>query len=344
LSASPPQAERILIVRPSALGDVCRTVPVLASLRAAYPPARIDWLVQDTFAAAVAAHPMLTEVVPFPRGTLGRDLRRGRLAPVLRWLRGVRGRRYDLVLECQGLARSAIVCAWTGAKTRVGYADARELGWLALTRRVAAPASMHTVDRMLALVDLGMGLRIVRDMRLYAREEDLRWARRSAGEAYVVLAPTSRWPGKQWPAERFGAVARALRARGERLVIIGAGPERAQVAPLLEAVAGDAGVVDLIGGTAIGQLMAVIAGSRLVIANDSAALHMAVGFARPMIGLYGPTRVALVGPYGREADVIQHAGPDDAPDHKDAGAGRRLMERITVDEVLEAAGRRLAGR
>ena len=58
---------RILVVRPSALGDVCRTVPVVASLRAAFPDARIDWVVQDSFAAAVAAHPAVDEVVAFPR-------------------------------------------------------------------------------------------------------------------------------------------------------------------------------------------------------------------------------------------------------------------------------------
>jgi ADP-heptose:LPS heptosyltransferase len=284
---------------------------------------------------------MLTEAVPFPRQRLGEDLRRGRVPRVLRWLSGVRRRRYDLVLECQGLARSAIVCAWTGARTRVGYADARELGWVALNRRVSVPAGTHTVDRMLALVE-ELGLRAVRDMRLHAREEDLAWARAKLGERYTVLAPTSRWPGKQWPAERFASLASTLRARGERLVIVGAASERAQVGPLLGAVAGDEGVIDLIGGTGIGRLLAVIAGARLVIANDSAALHMAVGFDRPLIGLYGPTDVSLVGPYRRETDVIQHVQPGERLDHKDPGAGRRLMERITLDEVAHAAAERLA--
>jgi ADP-heptose:LPS heptosyltransferase len=194
---------------------------------------------------------------------------------------------------------------------------------------------------MLALVD-GMGVRAVRDMRLHAAENDAEWARARSGDGCIVLAPTSRWPGKQWPAERFAAVARALRARGERLVIVGSGSERGQIAPLLGATAGDTGVIDLIGGTSIGQLLAVIAASKLVIANDSAALHMAAGFDRPMIGLYGPTHVGLVGPYRREADVIQHIRPGDTLDHKDAGAGRLLMERITVDEVVSAAATRLA--
>jgi ADP-heptose:LPS heptosyltransferase len=90
--------------------------------------------------------------------------------------------------------------------------------------------------------------------------------------------------------------------------------------------------------------MAVVEGSRLVVANDSAALHMAVGFGRPIVGLYGPTRLDLVGPYGRAAEVIQHVGPGDRLDHKDEGTGRALMERIAVEEVIAAAGARLGDR
>ena len=83
--------------------------------------------------------------------------------------------------------------------------------------------------------------------------------------------------------------------------------------------------------------MALVESSSLVIANDSAALHMAVGFDRPMVALYGPTRVDRVGPYGREADVIQHVTPSDRLDHKDGAAGRALMERIGVEEVVSRA-------
>jgi ADP-heptose:LPS heptosyltransferase len=80
--------------------------------------------------------------------------------------------------------------------------------------------------------------------------------------------------------------------------------------------------------------MAMIHFSRAVIANDSAALHMAVGFDKPLIALYGPTRVDLVGPYKRESDVLQHMEPGDTFDHKQAETGRRMMERIHADEVI----------
>jgi ADP-heptose:LPS heptosyltransferase len=88
----------------------------------------------------------------------------------------------------------------------------------------------------------------------------------------------------------------------------------------------------------------VIEGSSLVVANDSAALHMAVGFDRPLVALFGPTRVELVGPFRREADVLQHATAGDRFEHKELAGGRAMMERISVDEVLGAiAARASAG-
>jgi ADP-heptose:LPS heptosyltransferase len=100
-------------------------------------------------------------------------------------------------------------------------------------------------------------------------------------------------------------------------------------------------VIDRVGRTSVGELMALIERAALVVANDSAALHMAVGMQRPIVALFGPTRTERVGPYGREADVLQHVTVYDRRDHKDDRAGRELMERIAVDEVEEAVLSRL---
>lgn len=336
---NPPR--RILIIRPSALGDVCRSVPVLASLRRAYPEAEIDWLVQDSFAPAIDQHSALNRVVPFPRAAFGRDLKRGRIGPLLRWLGTLRRARYDLVLDCQGLFRSGFFAWATRSRRRIGYADARELGWIWLNARHRVDPGLHAVDRMLALVRAA-GVEPIADMRLYSA-----WQDRAAVESdpafaggYILIAPTSRWPAKRWPAERFAALARSLADQGHRIVLVGATSERDQCAPLLELAASNSRIIDRIGSTSIARLMALVEASDLVIANDSAALHMAVGFGRPIVALFGPTHVSLVGPYQRDRDVIQHVEPGDAIDHKNP-ARRDLMERITVDEVLAAAQARL---
>ena len=341
--APPPRS--ILLIRPSALGDVCRTVPLIASLRRAFPAARLDWLVHEAFVPAVARHPAVSNIIPFPRSALSgwgspfpppSALRR-----LISLARTLAEPRYDTVIDAQGLLRSGVCARLTRAPRRLGPADARELAWLFYTDRVPPPAgpnaSPHTVDRMLALL-APLGIAPLRDLTLYPDPAELAAIDqhpRLAHRRFAVFAPTSRWPGKQWPADRFAALARrALDANlFDAIAIVGSAAERPQITPLLALAAADPRVVDLVGRTTVTGLLAVIARSAFVLANDSAALHMAVGLHKPLLALFGPTDPRKVGPYARDADVLQHLHPADRFDHKHAARGRAMMERITVDEA-----------
>ncbi|MFO0872770.1 MAG: glycosyltransferase family 9 protein [Phycisphaerales bacterium] len=338
-----PDFARILLIRPSALGDVCRTVPVLASLRAAFPEARIDWVVNDAYVPVISAHPGLSNAVGFPRGRFGQFWRSPQvLADLWRWAAALRKSRYDLVLDCQGLGRSGLIAWSTGAPRRVGFADAREAGWLGYTVRHDVPPRLHTVDRMLALA-AAEGATPIADMRLVAPPEARLWLERLRrhlrfeDKAYAVLAPTSRWFGKRWPAERWAALVGPLVDRGfRRIFFIGSPNERAQVAAALPRGPQAAHVVNLVGRTSVAHTLGLVSEAGLVIANDSAPLHMAVGFGRPLIGLFGPTDPARVGPYGREESVVRPALRDDEQgvSFKDDRAAGAIMARIGVDEVL----------
>ncbi|MGE3107617.1 MAG: glycosyltransferase family 9 protein [Phycisphaerales bacterium] len=355
------------MIRPSALGDVCRTVPVVVRLRRAYPGAAVDWIVQDSFVEAASGHPDVRRVIAFPRRRFGGWWKPAVLGEMLGWLGALRRERYDMVLDCQGLARSGVFARWSGAPARIGYQQAEEGAWLALTRRVDAPMGLHTVDRMLRLADAATGASEARpattdELRLYApagSRDALRGLLGGGGAVldgrYAVVAPTSRWAGKVWPGERYAeAVTTLLSDRGhgvEGAVIVGAEQERGQCGELLRlAERGELNVIDAIGRTSVGALMALVERAGLVIGSDSACVHMAVGFDRPLVALYGPTDVARVGPYGRAASVIQKLKPGDRFDHKDEALGRAMMERIgvedvlaKVDEVLSASGSLAAG-
>lgn len=344
------------MVRPSALGDVCRTAPVAVSVKRAMPHAEVAWLVQSGFEPAVAAHPCVDRVISFPRGELGLSKlfrgggARSRLRSLLRELRPAdRESRFDLVLDCQGLLRSGLFARATHARLRFGERGAREGAALCYTHRVETAGIAHTVDRMLAIA-AAAGCEPVRDMRLYAGAEDRVAARGLVGgEPYIVFAPTSRWPGKRWPIERFVELARAvLDARGRggepvapRVVVVASAGEREQCAALLDAFAHEPRVLNLVGRTGVGSLLAVIERSVLVVANDSAALHMAVGFDRPLVALFGPTRVGRVGPYGRDADVLQAGRPAAGMSHKDADGGAAMMSKIATVDVIDAVLERL---
>ncbi len=349
-SGIPPPAERILLIRPSALGDVCRTVPVLASLRRAYPTAIIHWLVQDSFVEAVQHHPALSGIVPFPRRSLAKWYTPGGLSGVRVFLRGLKAGSYDMVVDAQGLFRSGLFAWATRAPVRVGHAGAAELGWLFVNRRVSSAPDAHTVDRMLDLVR-SIGVEPVRDLRLYtspgAHRRVLQLLEPDGPAARTgVLAPSSRWEGKRWPVERLSALAERLLKTGvvERVAVVGAPGEEGQCGPLLRLAERDRRVIPLIGRMGIGDLMALIERAWVVVANDSATLHMSVGLSTPYVGLYGPTDVSRVGPAGGTGTVIQHLHPGDRLDHKAPAPGRRIMERITVDEVFDAVERLSAER
>ncbi len=329
--------ERILLIRPSALGDVCRTVPVLVSLKTAYPNAEIDWLVQDTFVDAIKAHPDVHEVIPFPRKYFGSAIRNYRSArDLIRWLKNLRTRQYDIVYDCQGLARSGFFAWSTRAPKRVGFADAREAGHLGYTHRYAVNPKLHTVDRMLALLKAD-NITITQDMRLYVSQTDAAWWATQNDHhknSYAVIAPTSRWETKRWPAERFAALLSPLLDFGYHTIyIVGSHSEIDQCTTLCDRCDGKK-VVNLMGATSVGQLLAIIQNANLVIANDSAALHMAVGFNRPYIALFGPTDITKVGPYKGDHWVLQHISDQEILHHKDTSLNQTIMARISVDEVI----------
>lgn len=352
MAESPAEPQSILIIRPSALGDACRSVPVLAALRARWPGATIDWLIQDAFTPAIAAHPALSQAVAFPRNDLSPLARPDKLLSAFRWGQALRRRRYDLAIDCQGLLRSGLMTLATGARVRLGAADARELAHLAYTRRVPARADMHAVDRMMALAQaaidtFGAAEPIAApDMRLYTSPQGRAKAVQSLafaqGAPVVVLAPTSRWPAKRWPDDRFAALARAILQQTDAAIAIVGGPGEEDQCPQTRALAdGSNRVADLVARTTIEQLMAIVQASALTVANDSAVLHMAVGFDRPLVALFGPTLTHLVGPYKREADAIQHERPTHPSAHKNA-SNVRMMHAIEADEVIQASLSRLS--
>lgn len=325
--------QRILIIRPSALGDVCRSVPLAAAIKAQWPKARISWLVNTPYADAVSAHPAIDEVIPFDRKGMGSSSVKLNPMPAFRFIRDLRRRRFDITIDAQGLLRSGLFTLASAAPIRVGYADARELGWFGLNRKVRVPSQTHTVDKMLALLDpLGVSYDSP-DMRLYTTEK-AREAVCSDNDLispYIAIAPTSLWPGKRWPIERFVELAERIKSIGRNIVILGAPGEVEQCKPLIEMQ----GVIDRVGKTSVGEMMALIERAQLVVANDSAALHMAVGFNTPTVALFGPTDIDLVGPYQRAEDVIQHKTTTDVLDHKNESSGLAMMRRITVEEVWE---------
>src|SRR5262245_49898555 len=146
------EARRIALLKPSALGDIVHALPVLHALRVRFPASRISWVISRSFAPLLHGHPDLDETIPFER--------RGGMRAVLRLGRELRRRRFDLVIDLQGLLRTGLMCAATFAARRVGLSTAREGAGLFYSDVVPVPdpESIHAIDRYWLVADaLGVG-------------------------------------------------------------------------------------------------------------------------------------------------------------------------------------------
>lgn len=311
---------RILIVKPSALGDVVHALPVLHGLRSRYPAARIDWLVGAAFAPLIHGHPDLDGIVAFDRQRFARMARHPRVASAFAsLLRDLRSRRYDLVVDLQGLFRSGFLTWTTGAPVRIGFARAREFAWMFYTHRIRpGDANMHAVDRNFRVADMLGFDDVPIEFRLTLRPEEttaaaalLRRVGVPPGSRVIAVAPGARWETKVWRPERFaetidrlhGTQAPRLAPNAARCILLGS-PAEIELCDRIARACRSA-PANLAGRTSVRDMAAVLSLADVVLCHDSAAMHIAVALERAVVCLIGPTNPQRTGPYRRERDVLR---------------------------------------
>jgi ADP-heptose:LPS heptosyltransferase len=328
---------RIAIVRLSAIGDVVHGLPLARSLRRLHPDAEITWIVQPDPAPLLTGHPWVDEVRLFPR--------RSGLGPVVRSLLRISRSRFDLAVDLQGNLKSALVLAATRAPVRLGLARAeyREaVGALAANRRAGRASGPHSVDRTLALA------RALGDADPEARfglaptPAELETAREDLADVsppVVALSVGGESDVREWTDEGYVAVAKALAGRGASVVVL-AGPKHASRG---RSIAERAGVAHRAGTDDLRGLLAQLAalaerGSSVLLACDSAPVHLAAAVGLPLVTLSGPQDPRRTGPYGKvRAAVRSWEGLPCAPCRKRrcrlTEDPRACMTRIRPEEV-----------
>lgn len=353
--------ERILLIKPSSPGDIIHALPVLRKLRRRYPQAHIAWLVANPFINLVDADPALSEVIPFDRkrfGKLGRSF--GVTLDFIGFVRSLRARRFDLVIDLQGLSRSGFMSIFSGAKVRVGFRDSRELAWLFYNHRIPKlPVEMHAADKNLSVGPL-LGLdEAPPDFRVATKEEDdvqaaalLATVGLSANRPFIMLVPGTRWDTKRWAVERYGQLARIMKDRhGVESVLVG-GPTEVEDGRIAENASRGAGTLgaspaahNLCGRTTFRQLAALTDKAAVVVTADSAPMHIAAAHGRPLVALFGPTNPVRTGPYEKLDDVLR-LPLDCSPCYyrrlSQCPIGQKCMKDLRVEMVAEAVGKRLS--
>jgi lipopolysaccharide heptosyltransferase I len=301
-------ARRIAVIKPSALGDIVHSLPVLTALRRRYPTAHIAWVVNRNYEGLLHGHPDLDAVLPFDRGASHSGLLAA-ASSYGRFFHRLRQEGFDLVLDLQGLFRSGLMAAASGARRRVGLSSAREGATWFYTDvvPVADFHALHAVDRCWLVAEAmgaGDGPKCFR-LPLPAAERD--WAAAYLGDCprpWLAVGVGARWMTKRWPTAHFAALVRRAQAEvGGTALFVGGRDET----PLARHTAQrlDGAVRDLTGQTTLPQLAALLARVDVMIANDTGPLHLAAALGRPVVAPYTCTRAALNGPYGTAGGAVE---------------------------------------
>ncbi len=329
------QGARVMVVRLSALGDLVFALPVLHALRAALPGCTIHWLAEDRCADLPRSHPLVSETIVFPR----RTWRGGRgLFTVWGSLRALRRRPpYDLILDLQSNLKSALhLLTLRGRKAGFDAPLARECAQRFLDVRAPDPGRVHRSARDLAVLraaGLPTGPPVFAPWPLAA--EAVRGCARPEG-AYVLLhtGVTAYGRDKEWPAERWAGLARALREAGRQPLALWTPAERAQVDEIRALAGGALALAPLTPDLA--ALMHLCDGADLLIGTDSGPVHLAATRGTPVVALFGPTDPAVYAPPGPRVRVVYPGAPSEPPPPRDRTRRSPWMERIAVADVLAA--------
>lgn len=344
--------DRILLIKPSSLGDIIHALPVLHGLRARFPNAQIDWLIGSSFAPLLSGHPDVSELILFDRRRFARvGTSLSVTKQFMEFVSALRRRRYEMVVDLQGLFRTGFLAWAGGAPVRIGFDDAREGARLFYTHKTPrAPENTHAVDRNYQVAELlgfehvpiRFDLNVTDVLRAEARAL-LRSAGHEAADRLVAIVPGARWETKMWASDRFTETVDELQSGGDlRCVLLGSPDETA----LCERISHGCRLrpINLTGRTTLRQMAAVIELADVVLCHDSAPMHMAVALRRPLVCLIGPTNPDRTGPYRRGGDVVRldlECAPCYLRRLSQCRFGHQCMVDLEVSTVVSAVRRAL---
>lgn len=335
---SQPKLSRVLAVRLGAMGDVIHALPAVSALARALPEAKVDWIVEPHWACLLEGNPHVGSVVPFPlKAWRKKPFSAESWSAARRLIAELRARRYDLVVDFQGLIKSACLARLTGSPRRVGFETAalREPFAAKFYTEQISGVGTHVVDRNLSLVrrlvgDDGGAAECPLPQGEYSESLPQR--------DFVLATPVAGWGSKQWPSRHYAQLA-GLIHEGLRMPLV------------LDCAPGDLGYVQEIARSAppqsvvvhcstIPQLVGATRRARAVLGVDSGPLHLAAALSKPGVAVFGPTDPARNGPYGGTLTVLRATTA--ATTYRREANVSCAMSSIAAEQVYEELCRRLS--
>jgi heptosyltransferase-1 len=346
---------KILIVRLGAMGDILHALPAATAIRAALPNATIGWLIEERWSELLTAQgrkaspSTVSPKKPVANHVYTIDTRRWRkhffrpsaTAEILGAMRRVRKMNYDIALDFQGSVKSALFSRWAGAEIVAGFINPRESAARFFYQRKFPRQGEHVIEQNLGLAAQalkphleGTELKLVAPLLPHDPAAES-WAEAEIHKlgiaSFAIMNPGAGWGAKQWPSERFGAVAKALAAHNIKTLVNSAAGEEELARAVMAASGGNAFELRC----TIGQLIALMRHARIFIGGDTGPLHLAAALGIPSLGLFGPTDPARTGPFGTQAIALRHPESETTfSHHSQTEAG---LLKVTADEAISAA-------
>ena len=362
MSTEPAPAElpkKLLIVRLGAMGDIVHTLAAAMILRRSFPDSHIGWVVEERWvellcAAGTARSGPRSSARPLVDFVHCVNTKRWRRAPFSREtrrqlsaaLREIRQQKYDAAIDFQGAIKSAILARLSGPRTVFGARTPREAPARFLYSRKVQLSGAHVIEQYESLAKAvvqhldGKGDQVQAGAIEFPQDDaataSIGERLRSNGGEVIMLNPGAGWEAKQWPAERYADVARALANSGYK-ILLNYGPGEEAVVERIESASG--GAAKAFSGS-IAELIALLQRTRLFIGGDTGPLHLAAALGVPVVAIFGPTDPARNGPHRTQNLVLRHPASRNSLSH--TGAPDPGLMQITPDQVL-AAARQLLG-
>jgi heptosyltransferase-1 len=283
-------AETVFLVKPSSLGDIVHTLPSLSALRLSLPESRFYWIVNSEWSPLLQGNPDLADVILFPRQKF-RGLSGG--LAFLNWCRRLSKYQPDLVLDFQGLFRSALISWSTRGKIRLGLSDAREGARFFYQHTARVEAGQHSVDRYLALAALaGAVVPAEPHFELPAGREIPDF---ELPDRFVVFHPFARGTGKALTSSEIYEITRALAPLA--VILVGRTDTDFRLAR---------NAASLVNQTDLLQLIWLLRRACFVVSVDSGPMHLAAAVSRELLSIHFWSDPRKVGPYQKQAWIWQN--------------------------------------
>ncbi|MDH4321500.1 MAG: glycosyltransferase family 9 protein [Desulfobulbaceae bacterium] len=327
----PKPPEKILIIKPSALGDIVHSLPFLDTVKRNYPDASIHWVVARGLHTFLEGHPLIDRLWIFDKekwkraGNLWQTMQE--LAALIT---GLRQERFDVSIDLSGLLRSGLITMAANARYKLGFKEADEGSAFFYSHRIHGSMEIHAIDRYLKIAE-AMGCRLDGIRYPLAPFDPAPAICAGLPPKYVVMTPSAGKEANRWPAARFGELAARLDVP---TIIIGGKSDQ----PVAEEVVRHAGgkAISLVGKTSIKELLPIIGKAEFFVTNDTGPMHIAAALGVPVFAIFGPANPVRTGPYGANHTVIREDLSCSPCYAWKPCTHWQCMEAITVDRVLTA--------